>query len=131
MGFYITKDSKGEPLPKFGKAEALLADGATEVNGVALCPHMVCVCRNPDFEVAAFAYNRGEFIRFKYDGTDRPKRWFSYVPGTQPFIDKYPELIEMTDSLQPDTGSELEQVIRHLGKKRTAEGDGFTILRLD
>ena len=132
MGFYIEKDSKDNPLPHKGKADAIIADGAIEVPGHEFVPHMVCVLVNPDYEVCGFAYNKGEFNRFKYDGSNRPRRWFQYPTGTKYFEERYPELLDMDRSAQ-DNRSELEQVSDHLRRRlMTPDGDpGFTILPID
>lgn len=76
MGFYITRDLKGELLPARGKADVLVLDPEIkEITGREFHPRMVCVVDNGDFDAAGFCYSKQEFQRFsRPDG--RPRRWF-------------------------------------------------------
>lgn len=78
MGEYINHTSGGHPLPGQGKADALLADGATEIPlaNLAFQPFLVCVVENPSFDAAGFAYTAEEYMAFKMDKSPRRRRWF-------------------------------------------------------
>lgn len=91
MGLYIVTDSKGEKLPLRGKADAILADGALEVNGIEFMEHLVCVVEQPMYDAVAFIYDRTEMDRFRT--TLRPTRWFQWPVGTKAFEEKYPEIL--------------------------------------
>lgn len=74
MGMYLSTDSKGNPLPVKGKADALIADGATEITQPIYQPYLVAVVENPVFHAAAFAYSREEFAVF-FAEHKRRVRW--------------------------------------------------------
>jgi len=133
MGLYIKTNSKGEPVPLRGKADFLIADGAMEVNGLLFVPHMICVVANPEFEAARFMFNRQEYHRCRFDGTDRPKRWLSYPIGTKAWEEKYPELLVDDDPSMSDMDTMIETLSKVLKEPDAGRGDtpGFTIIRLD
>jgi hypothetical protein len=81
MGKYINETSKGRTGTSFqNKCDALLADGAIEINHqpIARYDNMVCVVDNKYFGAAAYIYNDREFAAFTREIDLRPKRWFTY-----------------------------------------------------
>lgn len=88
MGKYININSKGEPLSVHHKATELLADGATLVSTPKVwIPNLICVVDNGLFEAAAYVEDERELIRFRDDGTNRPKVWMTH-PDALNMIDK-------------------------------------------
>lgn len=77
MGYYISKDSKGNPLPATGKVEALLKDGAKVVEPV-FQENLVCVVENGHFDAAGYAFDKREFKAFSHDGDPRKRTWLVY-----------------------------------------------------
>jgi len=74
MGKYINKNSKGELLPPFNKAKALIDDGAKVVNDNEYLENMICVVENGLFDAAGYAFSENEYKVFKQpDG--RNKIW--------------------------------------------------------
>ena len=72
MGKYVNNTSKGTQLPAVGKAQLLIEDGATEVDGETFVENMICVVDNGAFEAAAYAYSESEYKEFKRpDGRSR------------------------------------------------------------
>jgi hypothetical protein len=81
MGYYINKTSDGQPLGRL-KVEALLADGATMVDGSEFLPNLVCVVDNGIFMAAGYCYSEQEYEEFKYpDG--RNKTWLVHPKAKQ------------------------------------------------
>jgi hypothetical protein len=81
MGYYIDKNSKGEPLPSCGKADALIKDGALEIpmpSPDKFVEGLVCVVENAYFDAAGYCYSPSELIAFQNPGDYRPKRWLWY-----------------------------------------------------
>jgi hypothetical protein len=63
MGIYINTTSAGEPLPRFGKATALIADGARIVSP-KFQPNLICVVTNDEmFDAALYCETEEEFRR--------------------------------------------------------------------
>lgn len=74
MGRYINETSKGEPLPRTGKANALINDGAKIVQPNKFQENLICVIENGFFDAAGYAFSENEFKAFKHpDG--RNKIW--------------------------------------------------------
>lgn len=73
MGYYVNKLSNGRDLLPKGKANALVNDGGTIVDGSSFQPNLICVVDNGFFEAAGFAYSEKEYQEFK--ATSRPKVW--------------------------------------------------------
>lgn len=63
MGYYIEQDSTNKPMPKFGKADALLADGATRTTGKQFEPNLVCVADRMTHDAAIYCYDEREYER--------------------------------------------------------------------
>lgn len=63
MGFYINEDSKGQPLPKKGKIDALLFDGANPSTGEEFEPNLICVAERKSYDAAIYCYNESEYRR--------------------------------------------------------------------
>jgi hypothetical protein len=78
MGYYINTTSKGDVLPARNKAQALIEDGATEVDGSKFEDNLICVVENGPFDAAAFAYSEDEYEEFKFVEDVRPKRWLTH-----------------------------------------------------
>lgn len=97
MGLYISQTSKGLPLDNFGKAQALIKDGAIYVTTTFVVEAIddapdddafsmigfVCVVENAMFEAAAYADTRREAERFLYSRDDRRKTWLQYPHAKQ------------------------------------------------
>jgi len=63
MGIYINKTSTGEDLPKLGKVQALIADGARHTAGY-FQPNLICVIENEDkFDAALWCETEHDFLR--------------------------------------------------------------------
>lgn len=63
MGIYINQTSTGEPLPKLGKAAALIADGARHT-AAYFQPNLICVIENEDkFDAALWCESELDFER--------------------------------------------------------------------
>lgn len=77
MGMYINENSKGQPLPTIGKANALLEDGAKETTA-EFQENLICVVSNEYFDAASYIYSEKEFEAFTQPGDHRPKRWLIY-----------------------------------------------------
>jgi hypothetical protein len=75
MGLYLERDSKDQSLGHNGKADKLIADGATEQVHPHYEPFVVCVVDNGPFEAAGFCYTRQEFMDFLQGVGRRPARW--------------------------------------------------------
>lgn len=75
MGYYLEHTPKGTRLPKVGKADALIADGAKEIINPVFGPNLVCVVENGAFDATAYCYSKQEFRRFLQPGDLRRKRW--------------------------------------------------------
>jgi hypothetical protein len=76
MGYYINKDSKGNPLPNKGKAGHLMDDSADIiVTPTEWRENLVCVVDNGDWEAAAYCYSPGEFHRFMRGKNGRNWIW--------------------------------------------------------
>ena len=92
MGYYLEKDSKGNPLPDIGKYDALIAAGAKPAKVISLVPFpddLVCVVENNHWDAAGYCYSVPEMIRFAVpDGRDR--RWL-HVPGAAEISGYKPE----------------------------------------
>jgi hypothetical protein len=80
MGYYVNENSKGEPLPIKGKANALIADGAKEVDGNEFLEDLVCVVGNGFFDAALYCYKE-EYDYVKKYPDRRTKRWLVYEPA--------------------------------------------------
>lgn len=61
MGYYINQDSKGNQMPIFGKANALLADGGILQDGTQFLPDLICVVDRITHEAAIFCYDQREY----------------------------------------------------------------------
>lgn len=77
MGYYINYNSKEIALPAKGKADALIADGAKEVDGNKFEENLVCVVQNGHFDAALYC-DANEFDFIKRFPDPRPKRWVVY-----------------------------------------------------
>ncbi len=77
MGYYIVKDSKGNPLGTLEAVERLVADGATIVRPTKWQENLICVVENDTFDSCGFAYDEREFERFSRPD-DRPKTWLTH-----------------------------------------------------
>lgn len=75
MGYYIEMDSKGDPLPIVGKADALIADGGTEIKHPIYQKNLICVVENASFDAARWVDDEGTFDWIMRHPDDRPKRW--------------------------------------------------------
>jgi hypothetical protein len=82
MGYYVNHNSKGESLPSVGKAQALVADGATPTKPY-FQPNLVCVVENGPFDAAGYCYSEGEFKAFTIPGDLRRKTWLIYEPAAK------------------------------------------------
>lgn len=80
MGYYINQTSKGTELPAKGKAKALIADGATQIEPSKLQyqPNLVCVVENGSFDAAGYVYSPNEFKEWNDSSDDRPKTWLTH-----------------------------------------------------
>lgn len=79
MGIYINQNSKGEFLPTRGKAEALIADGAKEVDGKEFLPDMVCVVDNDGkWDAALYCEDEIQYMRTVHPSEYRKRRWLIY-----------------------------------------------------
>jgi len=89
MGKYINITSKGEPLSTHNKASELIADGAVLLGNKPTnwVPNMICVVDNGLFEAAAYVPDEAEMIRFRDDGSSRPKVWMTH-PQALNIVDK-------------------------------------------
>lgn len=78
MGKYINNGPNGDILPLQGKAQALIANGATPIHTpVTWTDDLVCVIDNGMFEAAGYAYDENEMRVFKSpDG--RSKQWLRF-----------------------------------------------------
>lgn len=63
MGRYLLEDSKGNPLPKKGKALALVVDGGIPTSGAKFEPNLICVGDSGTFEAAIYCYDQTEYNR--------------------------------------------------------------------
>ena len=99
MGFYVEQKSKGEGLLIHDKADQLIADGATRVDGRTFVPRMICVVDNGNFDAAAWAYNKKEHSRFQLED-GRTKQWLQVsiqvmkTNFSQETLDEYPEGVQ-------------------------------------
>ena len=76
MGYYINKIGENF-LPAKGKAEMLLENGGTKVDGKNFQENLICVVDNGPFEAAAYCYNQNEYEEFaRNDG--RSKVWLTH-----------------------------------------------------
>lgn len=82
MGYYINQLSNGRDLRPKGKANALVNDGATIVDGSSFQPNLICVIENGFFEAAAFIYSQNEYDEFAAV-TDRPKVWLTHPQAAE------------------------------------------------
>lgn len=84
MGKYINQIN-GINMPSRGKADILLANGATEIlKPKEYRKDLVCVVDNGTFEAAGYVFDEEEFMAFSsFDG--RPKRWF-VLPGVESYV---------------------------------------------
>ena len=82
MGYYINKLATGRILPPKGKANALVNDGATIVDGSSFQPDLICVVENGYFEAAAFVYSQAEYDEFATDD-GRPKVWLTHPKAAE------------------------------------------------
>jgi hypothetical protein len=74
MGFYINRIND-EILPAKGKADALIAHGATEIfHPIEFQENLVCVVENAFFDAAGYIFDSGEFGEFMYPDS-RNRRW--------------------------------------------------------
>ena len=85
MGYYIHKDSKGNPAPSDykGKIKLIENDGGLIIpTPKNWAEGLVCVVDNGFFAAAAYAYSPLEMDQFKLpDG--RPKTWMYYKHAKQ------------------------------------------------
>lgn len=78
MGYYINIDSKGNFLPARGKALALIADGAIEVERDKFVENLVCVVSNGPFDAAGYVFSESELAHFTDPRDTRYKVWLVY-----------------------------------------------------
>jgi hypothetical protein len=79
MGLYINSNSKGEPAPYSGKADFLIADGATEVTLPHFRENLVCVVENPrSFDAALYCETNQDFQATRHVEDKRHKRYLIY-----------------------------------------------------
>lgn len=80
MGYYISKDSKGTPLPVHGKANALLADGGQLTDGKEFVPNLVCVADRYTHDAAIYLYSHREYehIRKSNEGEEECVVWLTH-----------------------------------------------------
>jgi len=79
MGYYIDFNSKGDFLPRLGKADVIIKDGGREIPvPSSFQENLVCVIENLQFDAALYCYCQSEFeyVRDLQDG--RYKRWIIY-----------------------------------------------------
>lgn len=79
MGAYINSNSKGESAPLIGKADFLIADGATEITVPHFRENLVCVVENPRaFDAALYCETGREFQLTRSEKDSRNKRYLVY-----------------------------------------------------
>jgi len=104
MGYYVTRNSKGEVLPTDDKFTALLEDGAEVPLEVPTVwrENLVCVVQNDWGQAAAYCYNEREFRRFSMEREDdkRIKVWVTYKHAK--ILSGYQEYLNQTDDLPID-----------------------------
>ena len=62
MSYYIDKDTKGNPLPAKGKAQALVLDGAKELpSWPEYTNNLICVINLGPFDIAKYMYDKDEY----------------------------------------------------------------------
>ncbi len=81
MGYYINRTSTGRTLLPKGKANALVNDGATIVDGSSFQENLICVVDNGLFEAAAYAYSENEYEEFK--STNRNQVWLTHSKAAE------------------------------------------------
>lgn len=75
MGYYINQIN-GKILPAKNKAEFLIENGATKVEGkVEFQENLVCVVENAFFDAAGYAFSQGEMEVFNHPYDNRRKTW--------------------------------------------------------
>lgn len=78
MALYINAVSTGEMLPRMGKADALIADGAFVIEEPnELQPDLVCVVENPSSDAACYVDIPVQFKICKQPD-DRNRIWLIY-----------------------------------------------------
>ena len=79
MGIYINHNSKGEALPYKGKADSLIADGATEVTLPYFRANLVCVVENSSaFDAALYCKTAHDYEITRNPKDTRNKRYLVY-----------------------------------------------------
>lgn len=80
MGLYIYVDSDGRTLPSLGKVEALILDGAEEIEEpYTFEKDLVCVVNNGTHEAARYIPDSKDFMYIITHKDDREKTWLSYA----------------------------------------------------
>lgn len=75
MGYYINQIN-GKLLPTHNKADFLIENGATIVEGkVEFQENLVCVVENFLFDAAGYIYSNFELEEFNNPYDKRPKTW--------------------------------------------------------